>query len=219
MALKLFSEFRSSASYRARIALNLKGLDYDYVSVDLNPGAEEHLSAEARGRNPQLLIPTLEHDGALISQSLAIADYLEDVWPEPSLYPADAPSRAQAKAFALAIGSELHPLNNLRVVSYLRETLGLDQRAVARWYLHWTKTVFTGLETTLTSRATKTVYGFADHPTVAEVFLVPQVAQAQRLGVDLSAYPLLTDLAARCEALEPFKQAAPEAQPDYAESQ
>lgn len=215
MALRLYNFFRNSAGHRVRIALALKELDYDYVSVNLRPGSAEHLTPEQVARNPQRLIPALEHDGQIIAQSIAIIDYLEELKPAPSLYPEDPVTRAQAKAFALAITSEAHPLNNLRVLLYLGQELKLSDAQRDAWFRHWADQAMSGLEKTLEARDGNTQFAFADYPTVAEICLAAQATRMSQAGMTLDAYPQLKALNEKCAALPAFQKAAPEAQPDH----
>ena len=212
--LKLYSYFRSSAAYRCRIALNLKGLAHDSAFVHLIKDGGQHTKPAYRALNPQALLPTLEHDGRVITQSLAIMEYLDEIHPKPSLLPGDAAQRAQVRAFALAIACDIHPLNNLRVLSYLKSPLGHDQATVDTWYRHWVETGLAACEALLP--ATPTRFCFGDQPTLADACLVPQIYNARRFTADLSAMPRLVAIDAACNALSAFAQAAPEAQPDAA---
>ena len=209
--MQLFTFFRSSAAYRVRIALNFKGIAYDSVPVDLRPG--EHRRPEYLARNPQGLVPALADGGAVIGQSLAILEYLEETHPEPLLLPREPLARAQVRAMALAIACDLHPLNNLRVLNYLRGPLGQDEQSVNAWYRHWIGVVFAGLE--VQARASSDARTlFAGHVTLADVCLVPQLFNARRFHCDLAPYPTLTAVGAHLESLPAFAQAAPAAQPD-----
>ncbi len=209
--MQLFTFFRSSAAYRVRIALNFKGIAYDSVPVDLRPG--EHRRPEYLARNPQGLVPALADGGAVIGQSLAILEYLEETHPEPLLLPREPLARAQVRAMALAIACDLHPLNNLRVLNYLRGPLGQDEQSVNAWYRHWIGVVFAGLE--VQARATSDARTlFAGHVTLADVCLVPQLFNARRFQCDLAPFPTLTAVGAHLESLPAFAQAAPAAQPD-----
>jgi maleylacetoacetate isomerase len=209
--MRLYSFFRSSAAYRVRIALNLKGVDYEVVSVDL-PG-NRHREAEFRALNPQATIPTLDDDGTILWQSLAIIDYLDARFPLPRLIPQEPVARARAQALAQLIVCEIHPLNNLRVLRYLREELSLDEAAVGRWYAHWVTEAFGPLET-LVTRFSGGRYCYGDAVSIADVCLVPQVYNARRFGCDLSPYPTLVRLADGLRAEPAFARAAPENQPD-----
>ncbi|WP_136066362.1 maleylacetoacetate isomerase [Modicisalibacter radicis] len=211
--MKLYGYFRSSAAYRVRIALNLKGLDYALVAVNLVDG-EQH-GGDNLARNPQGLVPTLETDnGTLLAQSLAICEYLDEHHPEPPLLPADTEARARVRALAQAIACEIHPLNNLRVLEYLTGELGLDETAKHGWYRHWISEGFEALEALLADSPATGAFCHGDTPTLADACLVPQVFNARRFECDLSAYPTLRRIAAHCDTLDAFQRAAPAAQPD-----
>ena len=209
--MRLYSFFRSSAAYRVRIALNLKGVDYETVTVDL-PG-NRHREAEFLAVNPQATIPTLDDDGTILWQSLAIIDYLDARFPQPRLIPQEPVARAHAQALAQLIACEIHPLNNLRVLRYLRGELKLDDAAVAKWYSHWIAEAFGPLET-LVKRFSGGRYCYGDAVSVADVCLVPQVYNARRFNVDITPYPTLVRIADTLRADPAFARAAPEHQPD-----
>jgi len=212
--LTLYSYWRSSAAYRVRIALNLKGLAYRQVPVHLvRDGGEQH-AAEYRALNPQQLVPLLvdEVNGVRIAQSLAILEYLEDVFPVPALLPDDPARRAQVRALAQHIACEIHPLNNLRVLQYLSAELGVDDAAKTAWYRHWVAEGLAAVEQGLEVLAGR--LSLANRPGYLEACLVPQVYNARRFDCDLSAYPRIVEIVARCETLPAFRQAAPEVQPD-----
>lgn len=207
--MRLYTYQRNSAGERVRIALNLKGIAYDYVSVPgLPPGACERI-------NPQGLMPALEVDGRIIAQSAAILAFLEEGWPTPPLLPADAVTRAQARAFAAHIAAEMHALTVNRVRKYLAGDLGLGEDGAARWTLHWLGRGFAALEAALAARPERWPYCFGEAPGWADLHLIPQLRNGRRLGCDLSAYPLLLQVEARCIDLQPFRLARPEHQPDY----
>jgi maleylacetoacetate isomerase len=208
--MRLYSFFRSSAAYRVRIALNVKGVDYETVSVDLPASA--HHAPEFRALNPQATIPTLEDDGTVLWQSLAIIEYLDTRYPSPRLIPAEPVARARVQALAQVIACEIHPLNNLRVLKYLRGELKLDDAAVNKWYSHWVAEAFGPLET-LVSRFGGGRYCFGDSLSLADVCLVPQMYNARRFNCDVSPYPTLVRIAAGLEAEAAFAAAAPERQP------
>lgn len=212
--LKLHSYFRSSAAYRCRIALNLKGLVHETASVHLIRDGGQHNTPAYRALNPQALVPTLEHDGRVITQSLAIIEYLDEVHPEPPLLPGDAGSRARIRAFALAIACDIHPLNNLRVLNYLKGPLQQDQAAADTWYRHWIKEGLEACEKLLAAPESR--FAFGDRPTMADACLIPQMYNARRLKCDLSGMPRLVAIDAACLTLPAFASAAPEAQPDAA---
>ena len=212
--MRLYGYFRSSAAYRVRIALNLKGLAHETVAVHLlRDGGEQHQPAY-RALNPQGLVPSLATDGAVLTQSLAIIEYLEEIRPEPRLLPGTPLDRARIRALALAVAADLHPLNNLRVLAYLRDALGQTEEGVGRWYRHWIAIGLTALEAMVAGDRRTGAFCQGDQPTLADVCLVPQLANARRFAADLAGYPTLVAIDARCRALPAFRAAAPEAQPD-----
>lgn len=209
----LYGYFRSSAAYRVRITLNLKGLDYDQVPVNLVK--VEQRSGEHLTRNPQGMVPSLvQDDSSVINQSLAICEYLNEVHPEPALLPIDALARARVRALAQSVACEIHPLNNLRVLKYLVGELGVDEAAKLEWYRHWIAEGFAALEATLSTASSSGDFCHGDTPTLADICLIPQVYNAERFGCDLSAYPVIQRIATQCRSIEAFKKAAPEVQPD-----
>ena len=211
--MKLYGYFRSSAAYRVRIALNLKGLAAEHIPIHLRKG--EQTAPPFATLNPQKFVPALEtYEGALLTQSLAIIEYLEEVHPHPALLPAEPLDRARVRALALAIACDIHPLNNLRVLKHMNRALGLDEEARDVWYLHWIAEGFTALEAMLAAEPRTGRFCHGDQPTLADVCLVPQVANAERLDCDLTPYPTITRLAATARALPAFADAAPERQPD-----
>lgn len=210
--LTLYSYWRSTAAYRVRIALNLKGLAYQQVPVHLvRDGGEQH-SAEYRALNPQELVPLLVDGEARIAQSLAILEYLEEVYPVPALLPADPARRAQVRALALHIACDIHPLNNLRVLQYLSGPLGVADQAKDAWYRHWVGLGLTAVEQGLAVFEGR--LSLDQRPGYLEACLLPQLYNARRFDCELDAFPRILAMAARCESLEAFKQAAPEVQPD-----
>ena len=205
---RLHTRARNSAGERVRIALNLKGIGYEYVAIpDLR-------SADYLALNPQGLMPALEVDGRVLTQSLAIIEYLEERWPQPSLHPEDPLLRAQGRAFALTIAAEVHPVTVRRVRRRLAEVHGLGEAETADWARYWTEQGLAGLEQSLRGRGF--AFAFAEYPTLADIALVPAMANARRFGCDLAAWPRLVEIDARCRELEAFRRAAPEAQPDFA---
>ena len=216
--MRLYSYFRSSASYRVRIALNLKGISYEHAGVHLLRNGGEQLSDAYRQINPEGLVPALVDEGAdsdvVLSQSLAIIEYLEETHPEHPLLPQDAASRAAVRAFALAIACEIHPVNNLRILKYLSQTLGVSDEQKNAWYKHWCESGLQVLELRLQQRAVQTPFCFGEQPGLAECVLIPQIFNAQRFQCDLSSMPLLMAVYERCMALPAFQQAQPSAQPD-----
>ena len=208
--IRLHDYFRSSAAYRVRIALNLKGLDYDRIAVNLVDGDQR--SDDYRARNPQGLVPTLDatlgSGRVRLTQSLAIIDWLDATHREPPLMPDDPVDRAHVLAMALAIACDTHPLNNLRVVNYLKQEMGQDQAAVDRWYRHWICESFEGLETLAKTHGGEYLSG--DAPGLADLCLVPQMYNARRFDVPLDDFPTLVAFDAKCCALEPFVRAHPD---------
>jgi maleylpyruvate isomerase len=212
--MKLYTYFRSSASYRTRIALNLKGIAYEPASIEVRAPAFAHRSPEFLAINPLGLVPALEDGGATITQSLAIIEYLDETHPEPPLLPAAPVDRARVRAMALAVACDMHPLNNLRVLNYLRAPLTLNEDTVNAWYHHWMATGFGALEED-TKRATGDGrHMFGKSVTLADIFVVPQMYNARRFKCDLEPYPTLRGICAHLESLPAFAQAAPELQPD-----
>jgi maleylpyruvate isomerase len=209
--MKLYTFFRSSASYRVRIALNLKGLDCEYLPIHLRRGGGEQFSPDYKMKNPQALVPTLEDGGRFLTQSLAIIEYLEERYPEPPLLPKDPADRATVRAMALVIACEVHPIQNLRVLNFLKNELKLAEAETNRWAQHWIDLGFTALEQ-MVSKQEK--FCFGDTPTLADLCLVPQLANARRFGCDPAKYPTLVRIDAHCNTLPPFVKAAPENQPD-----
>ncbi len=212
--MKLYGYFRSSATYRVRIALNLKGIAWEPVLIDLRAPASAQHSAEFRALNPHGLIPVLQDGNQVISESLAIIEYLEESYPTPALLPRAAAQRAQVRSLALAIACDIHPLNNLRVLNYLRAPLGHDDLAVNAWYAHWIALGFAALEQEARrlSGDGRHLYGRA--VTLADVCLVPQMANAHRFSCDVTPFPTLCAICAHLESLPEFARAAPAAQPD-----
>ncbi|MEB0139199.1 MULTISPECIES: maleylacetoacetate isomerase [unclassified Undibacterium] len=216
--MKLYSYFRSSASYRVRIALNLKGLDYQQLAVHLVKNGGEQLSAAYRALNPEALVPTLidTHDGdeLLLTQSLAILEYLDEVYPSPALLPADPAARAAVRSFALSIACEIHPLNNLRVLRYLSHSLGVSEEQKNAWYRHWCETGLLILEQKLQQQGSTSTYCFGEQPGLADCFLIPQIANAERFNCDFSGIPGLMRINQACLAHPAFVRAAPANQAD-----
>lgn len=211
--MKLYDYFRSSAAYRVRIALNLKGVEYQQVPVSLVKG--EQSAAPFLDINPQGLVPALElDDGTLLSQSLAICEYLDEAHPTPALLPAGALSRARVRALAQAIACDIHPLNNLGVMKYLKGALSIGEEAAAQWYGHWVSEGFAALEQRLEGEGETGRFCHGERPTLADLCLVPQVYNARRFAIDLSDYPGIVAVDAACTALQAFAAAAPENQPD-----
>ena len=212
--MKLYTYFRSSAAYRVRIALAIKGLSPQMIPVHLLRDGGEQKSPAYLALNPQGLVPALEDEGKLITQSLAICEFLDQSYPSPPLMPVDAVARARVRAIVLAIACEIHPLNNLRVLNYLTGTLGLSDAQKRTWYHHWIALGFSALERQLSTEAATSVFCHGDTPTLADVFLVPQMANARRFDLDLSPYPTLLHIDATCCKLPAFIAAAPQNQAD-----
>ncbi|WJF91935.1 maleylacetoacetate isomerase [Paraburkholderia bonniea] len=212
--MQLHNFFRSSASYRVRIALNLKGLAFDYLPVHLSRDGGEQFGPAYRALSPEALVPVWQNGEVSLHQSLAIIEYLDERYPTPPLLPGDALGRACVRALALDIACEIHPLNNLRVLNYLSGPAGLSAEARQAWYHHWIHTGFGALETRLATARTTGRYCYGDTPTLADIALVPQIFNAQRFEVDLSAYPTLMRINEQCLQLPAFSQAEPAQQPD-----
>jgi maleylpyruvate isomerase len=207
----LHDYFRSSAAYRVRIALNLKGLEYQRRFVHLRKG--EQRAPEYRKHNPQGLLPTLEVDGHELTQSLAIIEYLDETHPAPPLLPKDPADRAFVRAVALLIACDIHPIDNLRVLQYLANTLAVEEPKRDDWYRHWIREGFDALEPMLAARATGR-FCLGDTPSLADICLVPQVANAKRLNTPLGDYPRIVAINDACLALAAFDSAQPQNQPD-----
>lgn len=211
--MKLYGYFRSSASYRVRIALNLKGLDYQHEGVHLLKNGGEQLSASYKQINPDALVPAFEDQGQILTQSLAILEYLDEVYPEPPLLPATALDRAYVRSLALAIACEIHPVNNLRILKYLTGELQLSDEQKNAWYKHWVETGLLALEQKLNSHPTAD-FCFGDRPGLADCCLVPQIFNAQRFNCDLTALPTIMRIYQNCMELPAFIAASPAQQPD-----
>ena len=214
MGLRLYTYWRSSAAYRVRIALALKGLEYESVPRHLLRDGGEQRRPDYLALNPQGLVPALEDDGVIVTQSLAICEYLEERFPEPALLPAAPRDRAAVRAMALAVACDIHPLNNLRVLQYLRSELGQDDAGVARWARHWIASGFEALEQLVARRSGDGRHCFGSAVTLADVCLVPQVANARRVQLDLAPWPRILAVTGHLESLPAFAAARPDAQPD-----
>ena len=202
----LYDYFRSSAAYRVRIALNLKGIDYESVPVNLAEGAQKE--AGYRARNPQGFVPMLEMDGHRLTQTIAIIDYLDAAVPEPRLVPADPVDRAHVLALALTVAADIHPVNNLRILKYLGGPLGQDEETRNAWYAHWIAEGFAALETLAAPRAGRFLFG--DAPGIADVCLVPQMFNARRFAVPLDDFPTLVRADAEARQIPAFAAAHPD---------
>lgn len=211
--MKFYGYFRSSSSYRCRIAFNLKGLDVDFSPVHLKQGAQH--GAEFVAINPQRLLPALvTDDGETLIQSLAILEWLDETHLEPALIPTDPLLRAHVRAFAQVIACEVHPLQNLRVLKYLSDEFGADTAATTKWLTRWLTDGLEACEALLAKRTQVTAFCYGDTPGLADICLVPQVFSAQRFGVDISHLARISEITARCEALPAFAAAHPAQQPD-----
>jgi maleylpyruvate isomerase len=212
--MKLYTFFRSSASYRVRIALNLKGLTYEQIPIHLRRAGGEQFAVSYKAINPQGLVPTLDDGGQILTQSLAIIEYLEERYPKPPLLPTDSADRARVRSMALIIACEIHPIQNLRVLVHLKNNLRQSEDDLNRWARHWIDLGLSALEQMTVSTPKRGKFCFGDTPTLADICLVPQLANARRFGCDLSVYPTLLQVETACNALPAFANAAPERQPD-----
>jgi maleylpyruvate isomerase len=212
--VKLYSYFRSSASYRVRIALNLKKLGYDYAPIHLLRSGGEQLTPAYRQLSPDALVPTLVDGDDSLQQSIAIIEYLEETHPNPPLLPRDPRERAYVRALALQIACEIHPLNNLRVLKYLKHELKVSEEAKNAWYTHWIEVGFGTFEARLAHDARTGTFCFGDSPTLADLCLIPQVYNAQRFNIDTQRYPTIQRIYDHAMQLDAFAQAAPAQQPD-----
>jgi maleylpyruvate isomerase len=212
--MKLYSYFRSSAAYRVRIALNLKGLNYDYAPVHLLRDGGEQLKPEYRELNPDGIVPTLVDGDDVLTQSIAIIEYLEETHPEPPLLPGTALDRAFIRSVALQVACEIHPIDNLRVLKYLKHTLKVGEEAKDAWYRHWLEAGFSSLEKRLANDQRVGALCFGNTPTLADLCLVPQVFNARRFNIDMSGYPTIERIADHAGQIDAFARAAPGQQPD-----
>lgn len=210
--IRLYDYWRSSAAYRVRIALNLKGADYSLVPINILGGVDEQKTDEYRRVNPQMRVPSIEVDGRVAGQSMAIIEWIDEALPGPALLPADPWQRLQVRAFADVIACDIHPLNNLSPLGYLRKEFGADEVAINRWYAEWIVRGFTALEESVAG-STSSSFLFGNTPGLAEIALIPQMANARRFKVELDAFPRLLAIDAACRELEAFQRAAPENQP------
>jgi len=210
--MKLYNFFRSGTSHRLRIAMNLKGVSAEYVAVDLR--TEEHLGAAFKALNPQGLVPALLEGDLVLIQSPAIIEWLEERYPSPALLPAKPEDRARVRALAAIVGCDIHPINNRRILEYLRKTLGCDEAAVLAWCNTWIVDGFAALEALLAADKTRGNFCFGHAPTLADAYLIPQVESARRFKVDLTPFPNIVAIDQACAELDAFKRAAPGVQPD-----
>ena len=212
--LRLFSYWRSSAAYRVRIGLNLKGLAYEIAPVHLLRGGGEQHSAEFREANPQGLVPVLQHGQRVLRQSVAILEYLDEVWPQPALLPATARERQRVRALAQLVACDIHPLNNLRVLQYFEHEWHVPQPEREEWVRHWIAEGLSAFETMLADNPSTSMFCDGHAPSIADCCLIPQLYNARRFGMDLAAYPTIRRIEAACLALPAFAAARPENQPD-----
>lgn len=212
--MKLFTYFRSSAAYRTRIALNLKGLPYEAVPVHLLRDGGQQKQAAYRVINPLGIIPSLETDAGVLTQSLAIIEWLDETYPQVPLLPADADSRARVRAIAQTIACEIHPLNNLRVLDYLTKNLGISEEQKNDWYRHWVNEGLAAIEQLLAADARTGTFCHGEKPGLADCCLVPQVFNARRFNCDLDALPTILRIVEACEAMPAFQSASPALQLD-----
>lgn len=212
--MKLYTFFRSSASYRVRIALNLKGLSYEQAAIHLRRGGGEQLSAAYKAINPQALVPALEDNGKMLTQSLAIIEYLEETHPNPPLLPKNPADKALVRSMALVIACEVHPIQNLRVLNYVKANYNQTDEQVNKWAQHWIDLGLSALQEMIAAQPKRGKFCFGDAPTIADICLIPQLGNARRYGCDLSKYPAILAIEKNCNALSAFANAAPEKQPD-----
>jgi maleylpyruvate isomerase len=210
--MNLHSFFRSGTSHRLRIALNLKGIAYTYVAVDLR--REEHLSEAFRAVNPQGMVPALEIDGQIKTQSPAIIEWLEERYPTPALLPTHVDDRAHVRALAAIVGCDIHPINNRRILEALRSEFGADEAAINRWCSTWITAGFDAFEALLAADQRRSDFCFGDAPSLADIYLIPQVESERRFKVDMARWPLISAVDAVCSNIEAFRLAAPALQPD-----
>lgn len=212
--MKLYTFFRSSASYRVRIALHLKNIPYDQAPIHLRRGGGEQLSAAYKAINPQGLVPALEDNGKILTQSLAIIEYLEEKYPKPPIFPADPADKALVRSMAMVIACEVHPIQNLRVLNYVKATYNQTDAQVNQWAQHWIDLGLAALEQMILAQRKRGKFCFGDAPTLADICLVPQLGNARRYGCDLAKHPTIVEIEKSCMALPAFADAAPEKQPD-----
>jgi maleylpyruvate isomerase len=210
--MQLHNFFRSGTSHRLRIALNLKGLDYDYVAIDLRKN--EHLGAAFKALNPQGLVPALVDGDLVLTQAVAAIEWLEERYPSPALLPADLNDRVHVRALAAIVGCDIDPVNNKRILDTLRTKFGADDAAINQWCGTWIADGFDAFEAMLAADTTRAGFSFGSTPTLADAYLIPQIESARRFKVDLARWPRVMAVDAHCNALDAFRKAAPMAQPD-----
>jgi len=211
---RLYTYWRSSAAYRVRIALNLKEIEYETVPVSLTPGDAEHRGDDYRALNPQMLVPFFDDGEVAIGQSMAILAHLEENYGDLPLLPADKLARAQVRSFCLSICCDIHPLNNLRVMQYLKGPLQTNDEQFSAWYAHWIHEGYRSAEQFAREHSTEGRFVFGDSPTLADVCLIPQTYNARRFKIALDDFPTLLSIDDACNELPAFQAALPEAQPD-----
>jgi len=208
-----YNYFRSGTSHRLRIALNLKGVMTEYIPVNLL--AEAHLEKTYTTINPQGLVPSLVlDDGMVLTQSTAIIEWLEECYPDPPLLPQDPQARARVRALAALVGCDIHPVNNRRILQYLRQYYGADDAAINAWCSNWISAGFDAYEVLLSQQSYRGIFSWGDSPTLADVYLIPQVESARRFKVDITKWPLIAAIDKHCATLDTFTQASPWNQPD-----
>ena len=212
--MKLYNFWRSGTSHRTRIALELKGLTTEYVAVHL--AKEEHLKDDFKAVNPQQLVPALDTGSEVLIQSPAIIEWLEEKYPTPALLPRDPVRRAQVRALAAIVGCDIHPINNRRILEYLRHTFGANDDAINAWCGTWISAGFDAYEALLAADTKRGRFSHGDAPTIADCYLIPQIESARRFKVDLTKWPLIMAVEKACMELEAFQKAAPGKQPDAA---
>ena len=210
--MKLYSFFRSGTSHRLRIALNLKGIATDYAAIDLR--VDEQQKEAFKAINPQGMVPALDTGEQVLIQSPAIIEWLEEKHPTPALLPVGAQARARVRALAAMVGCDIHPINNRRILQTLRKQFGANEDAINAWCGHWISEGFDAFEALIAADKTRGRFSFGDTPTLADVYLIPQVESARRFNVDMNRWPLISAIDKTCGEMEAFKKAAPMAQPD-----
>ncbi|KQV92188.1 maleylacetoacetate isomerase [Pelomonas sp. Root1237] len=210
--MKLYGFFRSGTSHRLRIALNLKGIAYEQVPIDLR--TERHLTAEYKAINPQQLVPTLDTGDALMTQTPAIIEWLEECFPKPAFLPEDAQARTTVRALAAVVGCDIHPVNNRRILETLRRSFGANDAAVNEWCGTWIAAGFDAFDALVASHGRSGPFSYGDTPTLADVYLVPQIESARRFKVDINRWPRLAGIDQACAGLDAFRLATPALQPD-----